>query len=252
MPSKMQVEPKPSEFEVEDKPWKYIGYPVYADFLASDNDLLVFRRFGVLGARVALGMQDELVSLETKLRALDKQHASVYGPAVNNGSLRDDIPERAALLAQIGDALPKYTEQAYIFDEAEDLVSLVERETTPLRSAVDGSLRLRTWWGWLDKGRTDNVAEHDVGVISYYSDDRIDLFVSVAIVFVGIAMLIIPIWILRCLSDQDMMLVVITVFILVFLGVLSFFMATKPFEALGATAAYAAVLMVFLQVGSEN
>lgn len=129
-------------------------------------------------------------------------------------------------------------EQAYLFDEADDLISIVPRETTPLRSAIDGSLRVRTWKLWLDHGRTGRVAEHDAGAIEYYSDERMDAFVSAAIVAVGVSMLVIPLWILRSLAGrEDMMLVVITVFILVFLCVLSFFMATKPFEALGATAA---------------
>lgn len=131
-------------------------------------------------------------------------------------------------------------EQGYLLNHTDDLVCLADKKSTPLRSAIDTSLRLRTWSGWRDKAKTaDKVPEHDVGIISYYSDERMDGFVSGVIVLVGVCMLIVPIWILRCLppSSQDMMLVVITVFVFVFLLVLSFFMATKPFEALGATAA---------------
>ncbi|KXJ90745.1 hypothetical protein Micbo1qcDRAFT_226750 [Microdochium bolleyi] len=287
------AEPRPTEADIEEKPWKYVGYRGYSEFLASDNELLLFRRFGVLNARVALDMQDQLARLEERLEALDKQYSSVYGADVNNGSLRDDEPERAAIVAEIAKLLPKYNgfimqqtrlcayakaprrniknvsnwhfnhdyraidaaEQGYLFNHVDDMVCLAEKETTPLRSAIDSSLRLRTWRGWRDTARTaDQVPKHDAGVISYYSDERMDGFVSAVIVLVGVSMLIVPIWILRCLSpsSQDMMLLVITVFVFVFLLVLSFFMATKPFEALGATAAYAAVLMVFLQVGAEK
>jgi len=103
------ADPRPSDSDIEDKPWKYIGYPGYSEFLASDDDLLFFRRFGVLSARVALGMQDEIAHLESQLRALDKDFSSVYGLDVNNGSLRDEMPERTALLATIAIKLPKYS-----------------------------------------------------------------------------------------------------------------------------------------------
>lgn len=103
------VDPRPSDADIEDKPWKYIGYPGYSEFLASDDDLLFFRRFGVLNARVALGMQDEIAHLEAQLRAVDKDFSSVYGMDINNGSLRDEMPGRAALLAAIAVKLPKYS-----------------------------------------------------------------------------------------------------------------------------------------------
>jgi hypothetical protein len=49
-------------------------------------------------------------------------------------------------------------------------------------------------------------------------------------------MLVTPIWVLNSLELRSR-LVVITVFIVVFLLVMSFAMVAKPFEALGATAA---------------
>jgi len=30
--------------ELDEKPWKYVGYRGYTEFLVSDNDFLVFRR----------------------------------------------------------------------------------------------------------------------------------------------------------------------------------------------------------------
>ncbi|KAI0182843.1 hypothetical protein EV127DRAFT_309745, partial [Xylaria flabelliformis] len=85
--------------------------------------------------------------------------------------------------------------------------------------------------------------------ISYYSDTGMDSFASAVIVFVGASILITLIWILQAIENLQQKLAVITAFVLAFLLILSFAMASKLFEALGATAAYAAVLMVFIQVG---
>lgn len=95
-----------------------------------------------------------------------------------------------------------------------------------------------------------------------------DTFASAVIVFIGASILITPIWILQAIEDVRMKLAVITAFVLTCLLLLSFAMASKPFEALGVAAAYvlqnyhyltlmsngsciryAAVLMVFIQVG---
>lgn len=62
-------------------------------------------------------------------------------------------------------------------------------------------------------------------------------------------MLIAPLWILQSIGGTNAKLVVITAFILVFLAILSVVTNAKQFETLGATAAYSAVLMVFLQLG---
>lgn len=86
----------------------------------------------------------------------------------------------------------------------------------------------------------------------YFSDKRIDAFASGVIVIVGLTMLLTPVWILQALNSLLWKLVVISIFIFIFLVTMSFTMVAKPFEALGATAAYAAVLMVFLQIDQSS
>ena len=34
--------------EIDVKPWKYIGYRGYVDFIASENDFYIMRRFAAL------------------------------------------------------------------------------------------------------------------------------------------------------------------------------------------------------------
>lgn len=126
-------------------------------------------------------------------------------------------------------------EQQYL-EHTDDLICVVQKEKTPLRKVIDNSLRLRTLPLWRYKNDIP-VPEYDAGNVSYYKDERMDKFASLIIVSVGVIMLITPIWILQSLADLNMKLVVITIFVFVFLLILSYFMATKPFEALGATAA---------------
>lgn len=124
-------------------------------------------------------------------------------------------------------------EQQYLnYDE--DLICLAPRDKTPIRQLIDRSRWLRTLWIWRRRDR--NSPEDNLSRVSYYSDKRMDQFSSVFIVLIGVGMLITPIWVLQLLHSFWEKLVVITVFVSVFLIVLSFAMATRPFEALAATA----------------
>lgn len=94
---------------------------------------------------------------------------------------------------------------------------------------------MRTLPLWRD--RTERLAEMDSGGATYYSDKGIDAAASAMVAVIGAAMLVAPIWILQALNDLTIQLVVITVFVLAAIVALSFVMATKPLEALGASAA---------------
>src|SRR6186713_513360 len=76
------------------KPWKYIGYQGFCDFLASDNDLFVLRRFSSLSARVLLALQDELSQLEHELTALEAEVRKRDAPDIHNGTFREDTQQR--------------------------------------------------------------------------------------------------------------------------------------------------------------
>ncbi|KAI1212293.1 uncharacterized protein F4807DRAFT_457793 [Annulohypoxylon truncatum] len=278
---------KPTEEDIQLKPWKYIGYEGYSSFLASDDEFYVLRRFNSLNVRVALSLQDEISVLEKELSKIDEDYSRKGAADVNNGTLRHDQIDRAELLNRINPkiryyndfimqqtAMNKYQsaprrviksirnwhynheylaidkdEQSYLEDE-KDLISIVSKDKLPVRRLIDHSRRLRTFSIW--KRDSPDIPDYDADFVSYYSDKRIDQFASGIIVAAGVIMLIAPIWILQWLQNQVYKLVVITLFVFVFLLTLSLAMATKPFEALGATAAYAAVLMVFLQLGGSS
>ncbi|KAF7542033.1 hypothetical protein G7054_g148 [Neopestalotiopsis clavispora] len=259
------------------KPWKYIGYRGYSDFISKDDDLLIVRRFNALNVRVVLEQQDKISVLKQKLDTIDNRNSSIDSPDVNNGTIRRDSEERQLLLEKISKELyrlreyPKAPErdinniknwhynhgglaivsdeQQYL-DDQEDLTCLAHKNKTPLRKIIDKSYRIRTLGVWKRKIQ-DRIPPYDSQHVSYYSDQRIDNFASVLIVLIGLTMLVTPIWTLNAVESMQSRLIIITVFVVIFLLVMSFAMVAKPFETLGATAAYAAVLMVFMQLGTE-
>ncbi|KAM7201292.1 hypothetical protein V8F33_003392 [Rhypophila sp. PSN 637] len=272
-----QARTLPTEDEIQRKPWKYIGYRGYARFISSDDDFLLLRRFDTLSSRVSLCLQDELTVIEEQLEEIDVAYSRRECQDVNNGTIRDDIEERARLIDVAAKKLVRYNEfllqhvalkklpsvpkrevksiknwhynldhaaispeeQTYL--DKPDLVRLVDEEKTPLRKVIDNSLRLRTLPLWKIKKNDMEppaVPTFCAAQISYYSNQRINKFASSVIVLIGVAMLIAPLWILQALNTLELKLAVITAFISVFLLLVSFAMVAKPFEALGATAAY--------------
>ncbi|CAH0028372.1 unnamed protein product [Clonostachys rhizophaga] len=182
----------------------------------------------------------------TKLRDSEK-NSSLHWP--NNST--DEFVLQQAKLHQL-DPAPKRDiknlhnwhhnhDKDAIFEEEwkylahDDLICPVTRDKTPLRRLLDKSHWLRTLTIWRNKDV--KAPEYDAEHISYYSNKRMDRFTSAILLIIGIVMLITPIWILEALNGIRHKLAVITVYVFVFLLILSLAMYTKPFEALGATAA---------------
>ena len=86
----------------------------------------------------------------------------------------------------------------------------------------------------------------------YSKDSLVDRIVTFITMFLGLGMLIGPLWWLQNLSESKKRLEVITGFLFVFTVLLSILTVAKPFEVLAATAAYGALLMVFMQLGSNT
>ena len=102
---------KPSQADIDDKPWKYTGYRSFSAFVASDNDFFILRRFGALSARVLLGLQDQLSLLEEDLEALEKRVREKDAPDIHNGSFRQETETaREALVCQAQRLLRDYSQ----------------------------------------------------------------------------------------------------------------------------------------------
>ncbi|PYH42969.1 uncharacterized protein BP01DRAFT_384919 [Aspergillus saccharolyticus JOP 1030-1] len=258
--------------EIDQKPWKYLGYHVYSTFLSSDRDFCNFRRFDRLNVRVLLLMQDEIVQLEEELDEIDRYYSQREVADENNGSLRHDtrkehrfilqymkILNRAATADRDRESLRNWLhnykgaiwekEQQYI--EKVDLIPLVPKDRSPLRRIFERSSRFRLSRIWRRGPAPSTLPLHVRERIHLYSDKSIDFFVNLTTTVVGLAMLIAPLWILAYTTGPATKLAVITVFTLAFLALVSLGTTARPYEAIGATAAYSAIVMVFLQLGSS-
>ena len=99
-----------TKLDIEKKPWKYIGYRGYAEFISSDDDFYILRRFDKLNARLCLRLQDEICNLEERLDEVDREYSGRESEDVNNGTFRDDLEDRAELLNLLSDKVERYSE----------------------------------------------------------------------------------------------------------------------------------------------
>ncbi len=100
-----------------------------------------------------------------------------------------------------------------------------------------------------------DVEDFEMETTVYDRDSLIDKIVTCLILLLGLAMLIGPLWWLQEMSNDQLSpqvrLGVITGFLVLFTILLSNLTVARPFEVLAATAAYGAVLMVFMQLGGN-
>lgn len=80
----------------------------------------------------------------------------------------------------------------------------------------------------------------------------LDVFASILVVLVGLCFLFAPMWWLAFVSNQVYRLAIITVGVTVFAVWLGVAAGPRPFEVLAGSAAYSAVLMVYLQVKKDD
>jgi hypothetical protein len=74
---------------------RYIGYPGFISFIASDPELLVVRRFDELHTRALLFKQDQVSELGECLKELDEKYITQGN--VDNGTFRGDMEKRQKL-----------------------------------------------------------------------------------------------------------------------------------------------------------
>ena len=126
-------------------------------------------------------------------------------------------------------------EETEYIKRSSDLFSLVPRMRSPLRLLLERSRHFRFLGLWQEKV-VDRPAGEDKNV-HYFSDEKIDRFVTTIIMSLGLIMLIAPLWILAFLEGLVQRLAIISAFIVLFVVLLSATTVAKPFESLAAAAA---------------
>ena len=163
---------------------------------------------------------DDLVLQHSQLRARPKV------PKKDIESLENWLHNHSTAI------LPAETE--YI-KRRSDLFTLVPASKSPLRLFLERSRHFRLLKLWRKKP-SDSAMVKDEN-IHYISDARIDHFVTIFIMSIGLIMLIAPLWILTYLEGLARRLAVISAFIVLFVVLISWTTIAKPFESLAAAAA---------------
>lgn len=82
------------------------GYPSVATFLDSDENFMIYRRFGFVQARLLLEKQDDLRKLELKLDRYDRRLGK-HAQTKDTLRTRDLKPDAATARKEIMDSLEK-------------------------------------------------------------------------------------------------------------------------------------------------
>ncbi|KAF2026143.1 hypothetical protein EK21DRAFT_92684 [Setomelanomma holmii] len=269
-------------------PWKYEGYQAISKWMASDDDFFVFRRFESLNADTILWMQDHIARLETELKAMHKLVAdSKLEQNLRNDSHRWDeqhMPRRTQIMGELSRQLLHYNqfvdafskvrarpraekrqvdnvvnwldrgaiveEEADFANHASDLISINARTRTPLGRWLEGCRKPHLWRIFREKDRPGLHVKAASTV--YSSNQKFDRLTSRTIIVLGLVMLLAPMWWLEFVSSSNIRLGIITGFLCVFISIMSTATINQPFQVVAATAAYAAVLMVFMQIDSNG
>lgn len=117
-------------------------------------------------------------------------------------------------------------EQEYL-THRQDLIRIVPEAKSPLRRLLDRPRHFRIHSLWRKKPACE-LPVYDQEWITYTSDKRIDQFVTALILGTGLIMLIAPMWILQKLQDPTWKLATITLFVVVFLGMVSYARLRSP------------------------
>lgn len=268
------------------------GYPRLAALLDSDENFMLYRRFGFLQSRLLLDKQDELRELENDLDRMDKVDYK-KDPTLLKSREKDDANtgRRKRLLVEIGDKFKDYVQllnaardlatyhrpssrdyssvKSYFDEEApvcnsesyiyyrEDLVTLKPgRENAWLDAVVEKILQkcsCRIVRHLFCSADLCEKTDPKLSGIILYSRRRIDSVVSLVITAMILVLLIVPVYILWNLTRDvhsgqaiAIIIAVLLVSTLIFSAELTLFTRAKRHEVLAASAAYCAVLVVFV------
>ena len=106
--------PQPSISEKESKRWKYVGYRGASQWMASEDDFFMVRRFATLNTRVILTKEAQIADLERQLEEKDLMKAPPGAAEYDNSTVLEDYtPDRQNLLARLWRELKEYSTSSH-------------------------------------------------------------------------------------------------------------------------------------------
>lgn len=254
--------------------------------MASDDDFFIFRRYQSLNARTILYMEDRIGQIEDRLAQIHDENAHGDEKRRNN-SFRWDMkfePERDRLMCELTSLLHHYNQYIHTFskirarpraeqrqvknllefrkrgairaeemefiDNDHDLISINDHPSTPLGKMLAATRIIRL--SRFMRAKPDTRVQSTSKYTHYASDEALSNLSTTSIIALGLCMLLGPIWWLEFVSGSKTRLGIITGFLAFFMGLMSLATVNRPFEVVAASAAYAAVLMVFMQVDKNS
>jgi hypothetical protein len=137
-------------------------------------------------------------------------------------------------------------DEAEFIKENVDLISINAVDLLPIRRLLEASPRIS--FSWLFRTKPPLDVDDTSEATIYTSNERLERITNGLIILVGLAMLLAPLWWLEYVSSKEGKLKIITLFVCLFIAMMMTATINKPFEVVAATAAYSAVLMVFMQI----
>ena len=142
------------------------------------------------------------------------------------------------------EAIDPNEQHNFVKERRGDLYTVVARAKSPLRLFLEKWRPLRFSYTLSVSERPDRAQASST---RYHSDTGLDIFTCMVVLVAGLCLIFGPMWWLSFVSKDSYRLGIITGFVTVFTVWLWASAGQRPFEMLAATAAYAAILMVFLQ-----
>lgn len=139
-----------------------------------------------------------------------------------------------------------YTDSNY----APDLITISSRTRPPLGRWLESWERLQVSRLFRAKLIPGQHVESDT--TTYSSDSKFEKLTNRSIIAGGLIMLLTPLWLLEFASGSKVRLGIITAFVVVFMMGMTTATINRPFEVVASSAAYAAVLMVFMQIDDKT
>ncbi|KAL8895641.1 MAG: hypothetical protein Q9192_003525 [Flavoplaca navasiana] len=248
------------------------GYPKLAAFMNSSDNFLMSRRFSFLHSRVLLHRQDELAEMEKALIAMDDEDQELDQLSLESRRRDDQRPEepsRKSLMTKIDNklkdyddliarirrsvAIPRPLDRDYgsLYRWIDDLKPLCREESKFIKYQDDMiALAEKQEGGWFDGFLLTSPEERkktDDEYVQLYSKYRVDVLARLILTVVAVVLLMVPTAVLFLVQEHGILkIMLIMIFTMLFSAALSVFTKAKRHEMFAATAAYCAVLVVFL------
>jgi hypothetical protein len=178
---------------------------------------------------------------------LDSHIASFASSRAQQSADRSQIDNVNRWLEHYPNAISnnKRNNETKYLQHSNDLMTMSREHKSPIMRLCESSSLLRFLFRSRGKAarKTDQYTEKSSSAMMKWFSDSI-------VIIIGLLMLFGPLWWLNWVNNDVKRLAIITSFVAIFALSLRIVSEGRPFEVLAATAAYAAVLMVFMQKSS--